>query len=69
MKKEYDNYVIRSINHDMYNRKVRKNTLSAPEEKRWYLIEIEGIPWDWISSNWKSMTVKCSFNKNMFIKV
>ena len=43
--KECDNYVIRSINHDIYLQKVTKNSLSAFDEKRCYLNNIESIPW------------------------
>ena len=43
--KECDNYVIRSINHEMYLQKVTKNSLSAFDEKRCYLNNIESIPW------------------------
>ena len=44
-KKECDNYVIRSLNHDMFLQKVTKNSLSAFDEKRCYLRNIESIPW------------------------
>ena len=43
--KECDNYVIRSINHEMFLQKVTKNSLSAFDEKRCYLNNIESIPW------------------------
>ena len=44
-KKECDNYVIRSINHDMYLQKVTKNSLSAFDEKRCYKNNIESEPY------------------------
>ena len=44
--KECENFVIRSINHEMYMQKVTKNSLSAFDEKRKYINNIESIPWD-----------------------
>ena len=44
-KKECDNYVIRSINHNMYLQRVSKNSLSAFDEKRCYIDNIHSIPW------------------------
>ena len=44
--KECENYVIRSLNHEMYMQKVTKNSLSAFDEKRKYINNIESIPWD-----------------------
>ena len=44
--KECNNFIIRSLNHDMFLQKVTKNSLSAFDEKRCYLNNIESIPWD-----------------------
>ena len=44
--KEYENYIIRSIIHEIYMQKVTKNSLSAFDEKRKYINNIESIPWD-----------------------
>ena len=44
--KKCDNYVIHSINHERYLQKVDKSTLSAFDEKRCYLNEIQSIPRD-----------------------
>ena len=43
--RECENFVIRSIDHDMFLQKVTKNSLSAFDEKRCYLNNIESIPW------------------------
>ena len=45
-RKECDNYVIRSLNHDMYLQKVRKSTLSFFDDKPCYLKETESILWN-----------------------
>ena len=44
--KECENFVIRALNHEMYMQKVTKNSLSAFDEKRKYINNIESIPWD-----------------------
>ena len=44
--KECDNYILRSINHDMILQKVKKSTLSIFDDKRRYINNIEGIPWE-----------------------
>ena len=44
--KECDNYIIRSLNHEMYLQKVKKSTLSLFDDKRSYIKEIESIPWN-----------------------
>ena len=44
--KECDNYIIRSLNHDIYLQKVRKSTLSIFDDKRCYINETESIPWN-----------------------
>ena len=44
--KECDNYIIRSLNHEMVLQKVKKSTLSIFDDKRCYLNETESIPWN-----------------------
>ena len=44
--KECDNYIIRSINHEMVLQKVKKCTLSLFDDKRCYINNIESIPWN-----------------------
>ena len=44
--KECDNYIIRSINHDMYLQQVKKSALSIFDDKRCYIEETESIPWN-----------------------
>ena len=44
--KECDNYIIRSLNHEMYVQKVKKSTLSLFDDKRCYINETESIPWN-----------------------
>ena len=39
--KECDNYITRSINHEMVLQKVKKSTLSIFEDKRCYINNIE----------------------------
>ena len=43
---ECDNYIIRSINHEMYLQRVKKPTLSIFDDKRCYMNNIESIPWN-----------------------
>ena len=43
---ECDNYIIRSINHEMYLQRVKKSTLSQFDDKRCYINNIESIPWN-----------------------
>ena len=43
--KECYNYIIRSLNHEMYLQKVGKSTLSLSDDKRCYINETESIPW------------------------
>ena len=43
--KECDNYIIRSLNHEMYLQKVKKSTLSLFDDKRCYINETQNIPW------------------------
>ena len=44
--KECDNYIIRSVNHEMILQKVRKSTLSIFDDKRCYINETESKPWN-----------------------
>ena len=44
--RECNNYIIRSINHEMVLQKVKKSTLSIFDDKRCYINNIESIPWD-----------------------
>ena len=43
---ECDNYVIRSLNHEMYLQLVQKSTLSLFDDKRCSLNNIESKPWN-----------------------
>ena len=42
-----DNYIIRSINHEMVLQKVKKSTLSIFDDKRCYINNIESEPWNY----------------------
>ena len=44
--KDCDNYIIRSINHEMYLQRVKKSTLSLFDDKRCYIIETENKSWN-----------------------
>ena len=43
--KEYDNYILTSLNHEMYLQLVKKSTLSIFDDKRCYINNNESIPW------------------------
>ena len=43
---ECDNYIIRTINHEMVLQKLKKSTLSIFDDKRCYINNIESIPWN-----------------------
>ena len=43
---ECDNYIIKSINHEMVLQKVKKSTLSIFDDKRCYINNIESKPWN-----------------------
>ena len=43
--KECNNYIIRSINHEMVLQEVKKSTLSIFDDKGCYINNIESIPW------------------------
>ena len=44
--KECNNYIIRSINHEMVLQEVKKSTLSIFDDGRCYINEIESMPWN-----------------------
>ena len=44
--RECNNYIIRSINHEMVLQEVKKSTLSLFDDKRCYINETESIPWN-----------------------
>ena len=44
--RECNNYIIRSINHEMVLQEVKKSTLSLFDDKRYYINNIESIPWE-----------------------
>ena len=44
--KDCDNYVIRSLNHEMYLQLVQKSTLSPLDDQRLYINNIESKPWN-----------------------
>ena len=49
-KKECNNYILRSINHEMHPKEIKKSTLSLFDDKRCYINETGSIPWNWKSS-------------------
>ena len=44
--REYNTYIIRSINHEMYLQEVKKSTLPIFDGKRCYLNNIQSKPWN-----------------------
>ena len=46
IKNECVNYILKSSNHDMYMRRIKKTTLSIFDDKRSYLDNIKSIPWN-----------------------
>ena len=44
--KECNNFIIRSIYHEMVRQEVKKSTLSIFDDKRCYINETENIPWN-----------------------
>ena len=44
--RECNNYIIRSINHEMVLQEVKKSTLSIFDDKRCYINETESKPWN-----------------------
>ena len=45
-KRERNNYISRSINHEMVLQEVKKSTLSTFDDKRCYINDIKSIPWN-----------------------
>ena len=43
---ERNNYILRSINHEMYLQEVKKLTLSIFDDERCYINNFESIPWN-----------------------
>ena len=43
---ECDNYIIRSLSHEMVLQKVRKSTISQFDDKRCFINETESMPWN-----------------------
>ena len=43
---ECNNYVLRSINHEMHLHEIKKSTLSIFDDKRCYINYIESKPWN-----------------------
>ena len=43
---ECENYIMRSINHEMVLQEVKKSTLSIFDDKRCYINNVESIPWN-----------------------
>ena len=44
--RECNNYIIRSVNHEMYLQEIRKTTSSIFDDKRCYKKNIESKPWN-----------------------
>ena len=44
--RECNNYIIKSINHEMYLQETKKSTLSMFDGKRCYINSIESVPWN-----------------------
>ena len=44
--KECNNHIIRSINHEMILQGIKKSSLSIFDDKRFYINNIENIPWN-----------------------
>ena len=44
--KECNNYIFRSINHEMHLQEVKKSTLSIFDDKRCYINETKSLPWN-----------------------
>ena len=41
-----NNYILRSINHEMHRQERKKSTLSIFDDKRCYINVIESLPWN-----------------------
>ena len=44
--KECNNYILRSINHEMHLQEIKKSTLSIFDDKRCYINNNKSIPWN-----------------------
>ena len=44
---ECENYMLKSVNHEMYLQRVKKPTLSIFDDNRCYINETESIPWNY----------------------
>ena len=44
--RECNNYILRSINHEMHLQEIKKSTLSIFDDKRCYINETESEPWN-----------------------
>ena len=44
--RECNNYILKSINHEMHLQEIKKSTLSIFDDKRCYINETESIPWN-----------------------
>ena len=42
-----DNYLLRTVNHEMYLQKTKRSTLSLFDDKRCYINETESKPWNY----------------------
>ena len=43
---ECNNYILRSLNHEMYLQQIKKSALSQFEDNRCYIIINESKPWN-----------------------
>ena len=46
IKIECVNHILKSINHEMHLQGIKKSTLSIFDDKRCYINNVEGIPWN-----------------------
>ena len=46
VKQESENYILKSINHEMVLQEVKKSTLSIFDDKRCYINNFESKPWN-----------------------
>ena len=44
--RDFNNYILRSIIHEMYLQEVKKSTLSIFDDKRCYINETKSEPWN-----------------------
>ena len=44
---ECENYMLRSVNHEMYLRQITNSTLSFFDEERCYINETKSTPWNY----------------------